>query len=77
MSVHSSTPWYFLPFLWIWQLAGIILGRLGKRNSIIVGSILVVVGLMNSLSIIGAVVGIPVLLVGAAVLLRALLPPRP
>jgi hypothetical protein len=76
MATRGSVPWYFLPFLWIWRLAGVILGRLGKRNALIVGAVLLVGGTLNCVSVVGLLIGLPMLALGVAVVIRALLPPK-
>ncbi len=73
---QNSTPWYVWPFIMIWRLAGLILNIIGRKAGIIIGSVLVVLGLLQSLSIIGAFIGLPMAFFGGALLLRAIRMPK-
>ncbi len=60
------------PFVWLWQLVTFILGLTGRLLAVILGFVLLVVGLLVTLTIIGAIVGIPMLIVGFALIVRGL-----
>jgi hypothetical protein len=61
------------PFRWAWRLLTALLGIVGRLLLGLTGVGLIVVGVMLCLSVIGAVVGVPLIVVGAALVLRALL----
>ena len=66
----KRTPWYLWPFVAIWRLlAGIIqvTGRLVAAN---LGLVLMVVGVVLSLTVIGAIVGVPLIVFGFLLVLR-------
>lgn len=61
------------PVRWAWRLLTALLGVVGRLLLGLTGVGLIVVGVMLSLSTIGAVVGVPLIVIGAALVLRALL----
>jgi hypothetical protein len=69
---NKSTHWILWPFQAIWRLVTLILELTGRFILAILGFILVIVGILISLSIIGAIVGIPMILFGFLMILRAL-----
>jgi hypothetical protein len=67
MTTHSrhSPPWYLWPFVAIVELTG-------RFVAMLIGFVLVVVGVIVSLTIVGAIVGVPLALVGFLLFLRGL-----
>jgi hypothetical protein len=74
MSTHSKshTPWYLWPLVAIWRLLAIIVEMTGRFVAMVLGIILVIVGVIVSLTIVGAVVGIPLALIGLLLFFRGL-----
>jgi hypothetical protein len=68
----KRTPILFAPFVWLWQLATFILGLTGRLLAVLLGFVLLVVGLLATLTVLGAIVGIPMLVVGLALIVRGL-----
>ncbi|TAH48661.1 MAG: hypothetical protein EYC68_20350 [Chloroflexota bacterium] len=68
----KTTPLLFEPFVWLWQLVTFVLGLTGRLLAVILGLALLIVGLLFTLTIIGAIVGIPILIVGFALIVRGL-----
>ena len=68
----SDTPILFLPFVWLWQLVSFILGLTGRLMAVLLGFVLLIVGLLITLTVIGAIIGIPMLIVGIALIVRGL-----
>ena len=67
MSVKThATPWVFAPFVWVWQLVTFILGLTGRLLALVLGFVLLLVGFLVSLTVIGAIAGIPRVIVGFA-----------
>jgi hypothetical protein len=68
----TSAPWILWPFIALWRvLTGIILVT-GRLVAIILGGVFILVGVIVSLTVIGAVIGIPVALFGLMLILRGL-----
>lgn len=68
----SDAPILFLPFVWLWQLVSLILGLTGRLLAVLFGFVLLVLGLLVTLTVIGAIIGIPMLIVGMALIVRGL-----
>jgi hypothetical protein len=71
---HHHTPWWVWPFELLFKaLFHLITGILGlvlRFVAIVVGGVLALVGLLVSLTLIGAIVGIPLMLAGAWLMVR-------
>jgi hypothetical protein len=63
----------FAPFRWTWSLLTALLGVVGRLLLGLAGVALIEVGVMLCLSLVGAVAGVPLIVVGAALVVRALL----
>jgi hypothetical protein len=72
MSKQKRTPWIFWPFVALWRLVTGILALTGRLIAAVLGLVLMVVGLVVSLTIIGAVVGIPLIIFGFMLMLRSI-----
>lgn len=74
--------WILWAIFAIWRLICGFVDGVGRLVALLVGGVLVVVGLLLSATVVGAIVGIPLLLVGGAILACALgrrrrrVPPR-
>jgi hypothetical protein len=60
------------PFVALWRLLALILDLTGRLLTIVLGVVLMIVGVIVSLTVIGAVVGIPILLFGFLLVVRGL-----
>ncbi len=61
------------PFRLVWRILTTILGVVGRLLMGLAGVMTIAMGVMLTLSLAGAVFGIPLIIVGAAVVIRALL----
>ena len=61
---HHSIPWYLWPFTALWRLLATIVGLTGRFVAMVLGLIFVVVGVIVSFTIIGAIIGIPMAIIG-------------
>jgi hypothetical protein len=65
-------PWYLWPFAAIWKLLAVIVEMTGRFVAMVLGIVLMLVGALISLTIIGAIVGIPLAVIGLLLLLRGI-----
>jgi len=74
MSEHleRSVPWYLWPFHALWRLLSFVLAATGRLLCAILGIALIAVGTVLALSVVGAPVGVPLVLLGFLLLVRAL-----
>ena len=68
----QSLPWYLWPFAAIWKLLAVIVEMTGRFVAMVLGIVLFVVGVIVSLTLIGAIVGVPLALIGLLLFFRGL-----
>ncbi len=69
---HNSVPWFLWPFAALWRLLAVIVELTGRFVAMVLGIVFIVVGVIVSLTVIGAIVGLPLALVGLLLFLRGL-----
>ncbi len=69
---ESGVPWILWPFYALWRLVTFILNATGRLICAVLGIALMVVGSTVTLTIVGAPLGIPLILLGVLLLARAL-----
>ncbi len=73
MTTHAKhIPWYLWPFAAIWKLLAVIVELTGRLVAMILGIVLMLVGGIISLTVIGAIVGIPLAIVGLLLFLKGM-----
>jgi hypothetical protein len=66
------THWLLWPFIALWKLVAGIVTATGRLVAAILGLVLMIVGVVISLTIVGAIVGIPLIIFGFLLILRGL-----
>ena len=66
------TPWLLWPFVALWNLIARIVGLTGRVVAITLGLALMLVGVVVSITIVGAIVGIPLFVFGGLLVVRGL-----
>jgi hypothetical protein len=69
---RKRTPWILWPFVAIWRLVAGIVELTGRLVAVVLGAVLLIVGAIVSVTIIGAVIGIPLAILGFLMILRGL-----
>ena len=69
---EHGTPWILWPFVALWRLIAMIVEFTGRIVSVVLGAVLMIVGIVVSLTIIGAIVGIPLAILGLLMVVRGL-----
>jgi hypothetical protein len=69
---RHEIPWYLWPFAAIWKLLAVIVEMTGRLLAMVLGILLIVVGVIVSLTIVGAIIGIPLAIVGFLLFLRGI-----
>ena len=65
-------PWYLWPFAAIWKLLAVIVELTGRFVAMVLGVVLILVGVIVSLTIVGAIIGVPLAIVGLLLLFRGM-----
>lgn len=71
-STKQNIPWYLWPFAAIWKLIAVIVEMTGRFLAMIIGILLMIVGGIISLTIIGAIIGIPLAIIGLLLFLKGI-----
>jgi hypothetical protein len=69
---ERRTPWILWPFVALWRLIAMIVEFTGRVVAVVLGAALMIVGIIVSLTIIGAIVGIPLAILGLLMIVRGL-----
>jgi hypothetical protein len=69
---RKHVPWFLWPFYAIWKLVIWILQMTGRTVAFFLSLVFVFVGILVSLTVIGAIVGIPLAIVGVMLFIAAL-----
>jgi hypothetical protein len=67
-----QTHWVLWPFIAIWKLLSIIVEMTGRFVAMVLGIVLIIVGVVVSLTIIGAIVGVPLAIIGLLLFFRGM-----
>lgn len=68
----NHIPWYLWPFAALWKLLALIVELTGRFVAMVLGIVLIVIGVIVSLTIIGAVIGVPLAIIGLLLFLRGI-----
>ena len=69
---ESHTPCFLWPFVALWRLLAMIVEMTGRFVAMLLGIVFIVVGAIVSMTLIGAIVGIPLAIVGLLLLLKGI-----
>ena len=72
MAEQKKTPWFLWPFAALWRLVTWILELTGRFVAILLGIVFMIVGVIVTLTVIGAIVGVPLVLFGVLLVFRGL-----
>ena len=72
MTRTHRAHWIWWPFIAIWKLLATIVEMTGRFVAILLGLVFMLVGGLVSLTIVGAIVGIPLFFVGLLLTLRGI-----
>lgn len=67
---YGKTPIIFWPFVAVWNLVELILKMTGRLVAAILGLVLMIVGGILCITVVGAIVGIPLAVFGFALIIR-------
>ncbi len=69
---YKKTHWLLWPFVWLWNLVATIVMLTGRLAAVILGLVWMVVGVVLTITVVGAIVGIPLLVIGLLLVVRGL-----
>ena len=68
----SNTPWYLWPVVALWRLVAAIIGLTGRLVAVLLGIVLMIGGGLLTMTVVGAVAGIPLMIVGLLLIARGI-----
>lgn len=71
-ATRRGVPWIFWPFAALWDLLTFILRLTGRLLAGVLGFALMAVGLVATLTVVGAPLGIPLVILGFLLMLRSI-----
>jgi hypothetical protein len=72
MTVEKKIPWILWPFVAVWNLVAAIIKLTGRMLAMVLGLLLIVAGVALTLTVVGAIVGVPMILFGVLLIVRGL-----
>lgn len=69
---NHHIPWILWPFYAIWRLVIAIVAGTGRLVAVILGLVFLIVGVVLTITVIGAIVGVPFIIFGLLLMLRGL-----
>jgi hypothetical protein len=74
MSYHArSVHWLLWPVWALWRFVALIVEMTGRLIAVLLGFVLIVVGALLCMTLIGAIVGIPLMVTGTMLVIRGIL----
>lgn len=67
-----TTPWYLWPVVALWRLVAAIIGLTGRLVAVLLGVVLFTAGGLLTLTVVGAVAGIPLMIAGVLLIVRGI-----
>ncbi len=68
----KKTHWLLWPFVWIWNLIAYIVMLTGRMVAVILGLVLMLAGVILTITVVGAIAGIPLCIIGVLLVIRGL-----
>ncbi|NOH13538.1 MAG: hypothetical protein HND51_18010 [Chloroflexi bacterium] len=68
----KKTLWFLWPFVVVWNLLAAILKMTGRLVAAILGLVFIIVGFILTVTVVGAIVGIPLAAFGFLLMLRSI-----
>ena len=68
----KNTHWLLRPLIWLWNFIAYIVTLTGRLVAVILGLVFMLVGVILTITVIGAIVGIPLFIIGLLLVVRGL-----
>lgn len=68
----KPVPWYAWPFVMVWRVLTGILKLTGRLLGVVLGLALLAVGVALSVTVVGAILGVPLAVLGFLLIMRSL-----
>jgi hypothetical protein len=68
----KKVPWFLWPFAAVWELLAMVLNVTGRLLAAVLGVALMVVGIVLIVTVVGAPLGIPFVILGLLLMIRSI-----
>jgi len=68
----KKSHWLFRPFIWLWNFIAYIITLTGRLLAVILGILFMILGAILTITVVGAIVGIPLITIGLLLAVRGL-----
>ena len=68
----KNTPCLLVPFVALWDLIAYIITLTGRLVAVLLGMVFLILGVILTITVIGAIVGIPMIIFGLLLIVRGL-----
>jgi hypothetical protein len=68
----KKTPWFLWPFAAVWNLVAYIVMLTGRLLAVVLGFLFLILGVVLTVTVIGAIIGIPLGVIGVLMIIRGL-----
>jgi len=68
----ENTPWFLWPFKALWDLLAFIVKATGRLIAAVIGLVIMIAGLVLTITVVGAVAGIPMMIFGFLLMVRGI-----
>ena len=68
----KNTPWLLKPFVWLWNFIAYIVTLTGRLVAVVLGLVFMLVGVILTITVVGAIVGSPLFIIGLLLVVRGL-----
>jgi len=68
----KNTHWLLRPFIWLWNFIAYIVTLTGRLVAVILGLVFMLAGVILTITVVGAIVGIPLFIIGLLLVVRGL-----
>ena len=72
MAQKKKTPCLLVPFVALWDLIIYIVSLTGRLVAVLLGMVFLILGVILTITVIGAIVGIPMIIFGLLLIVRGL-----
>jgi hypothetical protein len=68
----KKSPCLLRPFIWLWNFIAFIVGLTGRLLAVILGALIMILGIVLTITIVGGIIGIPLIILGLLIIVRGL-----
>ncbi|PWB50596.1 MAG: hypothetical protein C3F13_16730 [Anaerolineales bacterium] len=68
----KKSPCLLRPFIWLWNFIAWIVGLTGRLLAVILGAVIMILGILLTITVVGGIIGVPLIVLGLLLVIRGL-----